>query len=73
MMIEERREKSLIFTLMTVMRPTSSWRPFGRLDFVLRAFGALRPCDPTQVTEKLLKIVPFDSSGFPVALFVAEI
>ena len=25
--------------------PTSSWRPFGPLDFVLRAFRALRPCD----------------------------
>ena len=26
--------------------PTSSWRPFGPLDFVLRALQALRPCDP---------------------------
>ena len=26
--------------------PTSSWRPFGPLDFVLRALWALRPCDP---------------------------
>ena len=26
--------------------PTSSWRPFGLLDFVLRALQALRPCDP---------------------------
>ena len=26
--------------------PTSSWRPFGVLDFVLRALRALRPCDP---------------------------
>ena len=26
--------------------PTSSWRPFGPLDFVLRALRALRPCDP---------------------------
>ena len=25
---------------------TSSWRPFGPLDFVLRALRALRPCDP---------------------------
>ena len=24
--------------------PTSSWRPFGPLDFVLRALRALRPC-----------------------------
>ena len=23
-----------------------SWRPFGPLDFVLRALRALRPCDP---------------------------
>ena len=28
--------------------PTSSWRPFGPLDFVLRALRALRPCDPRQ-------------------------
>ena len=26
--------------------PTSSWRPFGPLGFVLRALRALRPCDP---------------------------
>ena len=26
--------------------PTSSWTPFGSLDFVLRALRALRPCDP---------------------------
>ena len=26
--------------------PTSSWRPFGPLDFVLRALRALRPYDP---------------------------
>ena len=26
--------------------PTSSWRPFGPLDFVLRALRALSPCDP---------------------------
>ena len=26
--------------------PTSSWRPFGPLDFVHRALRALRPCDP---------------------------
>ena len=26
--------------------PTSSWRPFGPPDFVLRALWALRPCDP---------------------------
>ena len=26
--------------------PTSSWRPFGPLDVVLRALRALRPCDP---------------------------
>ena len=25
--------------------PTSSWRPFGPLDFVLRALRALRQCD----------------------------
>ena len=27
--------------------PTSSWRPFEPLDFVLRALRALRPCDPS--------------------------
>ena len=26
--------------------PTSSWRPFGPLDFVLRALRTLRPWDP---------------------------
>ena len=26
--------------------PTSSWRPFGPLDFVLCALRAFRPCDP---------------------------
>ena len=26
--------------------PTSSWRPFGPLDFILRALRALRPYDP---------------------------
>ena len=26
--------------------PTSSWGPFGPLDFVLCALRALRPCDP---------------------------
>ena len=26
--------------------PTSSWRPFGPLDFVFHALRALRPCDP---------------------------
>ena len=26
--------------------PTSSWRPFGPLNFVLHALRALRPCDP---------------------------
>ena len=29
--------------------PTSSWRPFRPLDFVLRALRALRPCDPMGV------------------------
>ena len=31
--------------------PTSSWRPFGPLDFVLRALRAFRPCDPRKVTN----------------------
>ena len=34
--------------------PTSSWRPFGHLDFVLRALRALRPCDPRKVDQHLL-------------------
>ena len=29
--------------------PTSSWRHFGPLDFVLRALRALRPCNPRKV------------------------
>ena len=29
--------------------PASSWRPFGPLDFVLRALQALRLCDPRVV------------------------
>ena len=31
--------------------PTSRWRPFGPLDFVLRALRALRPCDPRKVDQ----------------------
>ena len=34
--------------------PTSSWRPFGPLHFVLRALRALRPCDPRKVDQHLL-------------------
>ena len=34
--------------------PTSRWRPFGPLDFVLRALRALRPCDPRKVDQHLL-------------------
>ena len=34
--------------------PTSSWRPFGPLDFVLRALRAIRPCDPRKVDQHLL-------------------
>ena len=34
--------------------PTSTWRPFGPLDFVLRALRALRPCDPRKVDQYLL-------------------
>ena len=34
--------------------PTSRWRPFGPLDFVLRALRALRPCDPRNVDQHLL-------------------
>ena len=33
--------------------PTSSWRPFGTLDFVLRALRALRPCDPRRFPGNL--------------------
>ena len=28
--------------------PTSSWRPFGPLDFVLRSLWVLRPCGVNQ-------------------------
>ena len=31
--------------------PTSSWRPFGSFDFILRALWALRPCDPRTVDQ----------------------
>ena len=34
--------------------PTSSWGPFGPLDFVLRALRALRPCDPRNVAFNLI-------------------
>ena len=34
--------------------PTSRWRPFGPLDFVLHALRALRPCDPRKVDQHLL-------------------
>ena len=32
--------------------PTSSWGPFGPLDFVLRALRALRPCDPRSFSQE---------------------
>ena len=32
--------------------PTSSWGPFGSLDFVLRALRALRPCDPRSFSQE---------------------
>ena len=28
---------------------TSSWKPFGHLDFVLRTLRALKPCDPRNI------------------------
>ena len=34
--------------------PTSSWRPFGPLDFVLRALRALRPCDLRRWLDSVL-------------------
>ena len=33
---------------------TSGWRPFGFLDFVLRALQGLRPCDPRKVEQHLI-------------------
>ena len=36
--------------------PTSRRRPFGPLDFVLRALQALRPCDPRN-NALLVKVV----------------
>ena len=41
-------------TLGALRAPTSRWRPFGPLDFVLRALRALRPCDPRKVDQHLL-------------------
>ena len=35
-------------SLWALRTPTSSWRLFGPLDYVLRALQALRPCDPHQ-------------------------
>ena len=35
-------------TYKTLLAPTSRWRPFGPLDFALRA---LRPCDPRRDTQ----------------------
>ena len=32
--------------------PTSSWGPFGPLDFVLYALRALRPCDPRSFSQE---------------------
>ena len=38
----------------TLWAPTSRWRPFRPLDFVLRALWALRPCDPHKVDHTSL-------------------
>ena len=49
--------KFIIYTtrsLGALRAPTSSWRPFGPLDFILRALRALRPCDPRKVDQHLL-------------------
>ena len=35
---------------------TSSWRPFGLLDFVLRATQTLRLCDPRRYNPKTSEI-----------------
>ena len=37
--------------------PTSSWRPYGPLDFVLRALRALRPCEPGRKNQEIWKSV----------------
>ena len=44
----ETQERQILHyrSLGALRAPTSSWRPFGPLDFVLRALRALRPCDP---------------------------
>ena len=38
---------SITRSLGALWAPTSSWRPIGPLDFVLRALRVLRPCDPS--------------------------
>ena len=43
-----RRNINRTRSLGALRAPTSSQRPFGPLDFVLRALRALRPCDPRQ-------------------------
>ena len=41
-------------SLVALRAPTSSWRPLGPLEFVLRAFRALRLCDPRKGDHILL-------------------
>ena len=45
---------TVLFTrsLGALRAPTSSWGPFGPLDFVLRALRALRPCDPRSFSQE---------------------
>ena len=35
-----------IMMFIIILMNSSSWGPFGPLDFVLRGLRALRPCDP---------------------------
>merc|ERR1711954_60505 len=48
--------------------PTSSWRPFGPLYFVLRALRALRPCDPRKFDQQRHLLVHLYVSVIHVSL-----
>merc|ERR1712020_786090 len=48
----ERKQLYNYRSLGALRAPTSSWGPFGPLDFVLRALRALRPCDPRSFSQE---------------------
>ena len=49
---QKQTQISLTRSLGALRAPTSSWGPFGPLDFVLRALRALRPCDPRSFSQE---------------------